>query len=870
MEDWKNIQKRYKTRELVGITCMVIFIFIGVIFDWNVLIKKNVLISIDDIESFSLTILQIQATVGTLIFTIIALITGNISDSYMGVPISDFYLNIKPWKLTQKILIFISLGLCVTGVITHSLGWYNIVFYLFIATFVAILLSILEIYSAFKGRNIQIKEIEAYVKYMLESNIDYEKKLNIYQNFVSDWKEEVTSQDKQSYEKYLQVFKKGMLALWEYKTEEGLLALEQQCYNVAYCLLWSEKTTVKERGIEFIQDVYDILWGIILKCITEDEQLLNQYKCEFPFFAEIHNELVQNMDELNVENVEKRLRFAHFADSIQRAAIWFKYETKENQSDKTTRNRRYQYDYSSEISELNSFARYLGYYLGKQQNKNNTINQRVWADVLSEGSFFSDYNIPEERRDTFLKVKVNTYFAYCYGMLVNGQENVVKQGLYLKGMKQVVKLSNKYQALLYIVVHCYIYYLSERESDDCVPEDIRQSAKNIWEDESVKGAFLEFLNMLSENADWLDLDILNQMYRIVDRFELFPKYESVKSMIIETVVSDYYMFLVSYMSHEFYMPGLLERNVDDMRAFRYVEDGSENRTKKLFGKLFRMTFIGNKSEERINTEVDLMYDNLEKMVKKKQKERYIRLAKEAQENYETQINEEEICKKIRNDATKSIKEKFAPILIENDEKNGIIKVPLLNLIAYTNSIGAKNNTDRRYSDMAGMFLFGIARFLYQRRVVEYKNRFDDFSDDKEFMEYLEANNLHILLGSQYILKNKDYKISADYKRFLEDYETIYTTLVQDGIALKKNSVQVCLHDISVSIHSPNIKEVNAEYDEKSRKYNYSIMSGLPIDFEEDELREFLYNNRKVINITAKISIQVNEKPCGTIFAGGRR
>lgn len=25
MEDWKNIQKRYKTREIVGITCMVIF-----------------------------------------------------------------------------------------------------------------------------------------------------------------------------------------------------------------------------------------------------------------------------------------------------------------------------------------------------------------------------------------------------------------------------------------------------------------------------------------------------------------------------------------------------------------------------------------------------------------------------------------------------------------------------------------------------------------------------------------------------------------------------------------------------------------------------------------------------------------------------
>ena len=74
---------------------------------------------------------------------------------------------------------------------------------------------------------------------------------------------------------------------------------------MAYCLLWSEKITVKERGIEFIQDVYETLWGIIHECIIENESIINQYKCEFSFFAEIHNELVQNMDELNVENVEK-------------------------------------------------------------------------------------------------------------------------------------------------------------------------------------------------------------------------------------------------------------------------------------------------------------------------------------------------------------------------------------------------------------------------------------------------------------------------------------------------------------------------------------------------------------------------------------
>lgn len=142
-------------------------------------------------------------------------------------------------------------------------------------------------------------------------------------------------------------------------------------------------------------------------------------------------------------------------------------------------------------------------------------------------------------------------------------------------------------------------------------------------------------------------------------------------------------------------------------------------------------------------------------------------------------------------------------------------------------------------------------FYIKGELLNLKREFDDFADDKEFMEYLAANNFHLLLGSQYILKNRDYRISAEYKRFLEDYETIYTTVLQDGIALRRNSIQVCLHDINVSIHSPSIKEENVEYDRETGKLYYPILNGLPIDFDEDELREFLYNNRKVINVTAK-------------------
>lgn len=135
----------------------------------------------------------------------------------------------------------------------------------------------------------------------------HEKKLIIYKDFVLDWKKLVDLQDKQSYEKFLEIFEKCMSVLWAYRTDEALASIEQQCYSISYCLLGSEKKALKEKGLEFVQEVYDVLWSFIYNCIAEKRPLLNQYKSEFPLFTEICSELIRSIDEMNVEEVEKRL-----------------------------------------------------------------------------------------------------------------------------------------------------------------------------------------------------------------------------------------------------------------------------------------------------------------------------------------------------------------------------------------------------------------------------------------------------------------------------------------------------------------------------------------------------------------------------------
>ena len=133
----------------------------------------------------------------------------------------------------------------------------------------------------------------------------------------------------------------------------------------------------------------------------------------------------------------------------------------------------------------------------------------------------------------------------------------------------------------------------------------------------------------------------------------------------------------------------------------------------MFTELFKMIYMENKVDEQIEAEVNLMYDSFEKAVKKKHKERRLRSAMESQANYET--NEEEIGKKIQRDIAHRLRERFAPILVENDDTDDVIIIDLLNISDYTDLVG-KRSIAGYYFDIDGAFLRGIERFLLNKRL----------------------------------------------------------------------------------------------------------------------------------------------------------
>lgn len=848
MSEWEKIREKYVRIEKIGIFAMVACFLIGIISDCSVVFGHR-LIMIEDINSFSLTVLQIQATVGTLTLTIITLITGNISDSNLGIYVTDYYMNIRPKWLKQKRIIYISLSFILVGVICFVLKLHNTVFFAFIGTLVAVVISIAELYSAFKGKNETDQEIEEYINNVLEREGNVKEKKSLFYKFIEEWKKESNTQDKESYEQHLGASKKFMETLYDVGRDEELKYIQQQCYRIAYCLLSSENKTSKERGIIFIQDIYEWLWS---KILDNPEAALN-YSESFSLLSDVSRELNEAIEDLEAEKIEKLFRFYNFFDFVHRTNIWLGEDKRD-------------------LSEVYFLARKMGYYLKKQKNIGNLINYAVWLQPFKRMFLFSTYNIPEERCEDYLNEQWRIYFDYCYGVMMYGMEDIVKQGLYCTSLNNLYRLEHKQETLLYLSVHCFVYYLAEREADSCVEESVRKSAKNLLYSEDTKKMFNNLLYMLSERPDFLTQDVPKELEKFLDRYELFPRYSSAKTMIMNNVVQDFYLFLILYIENEFYAPDLLERNIRGEFASTYLGDGAEQRIMNIFEQLYRIIHVGAKADvekynETIETKAALLYDHLRKTVVQKQKEHYIKIAKEEQESYNRSVDKEAVCKELEKKVTEKLKEKFSPILSEKNSSQ-MIEIPVLRLETYTRLVDV-NCIDGFYSHINGLFLEGIVRILKEKNVLEWKNRDSGISGDKEYLEYLKANDFKILAGSEAMLRSRSYQMSKEIREYLEKYETIYTPGMWGGIALRGNAVAVCLHNVQISVESATIEKSSAKYNQSTNKYQYAIINDIPLDFDEEELKEYLHNHRKKIAVNAIVSIQVNDKPVGTVFEKGR-
>lgn len=227
-----------------------------------------VIIKVENISEFSLALIQIQATIVTLMLSIIGILSGVLSDQYMGVSVSYYFLEIKPRPLTYKKIIYAEFILLGFSLIGYVFLLYNFLFSIFISSLILIVVSIVEMYEIFKGKKYVEDNIKEYInskfkiiedtmakeeKEVKKNTEEIKKDVDIAGEFVEHWKSIVSSQTTEEFEQYSMIFWKIFTFLLHNKKIDNINSYTE---SMALSLLQSESQSCKLRGMLFVNDVY--------------------------------------------------------------------------------------------------------------------------------------------------------------------------------------------------------------------------------------------------------------------------------------------------------------------------------------------------------------------------------------------------------------------------------------------------------------------------------------------------------------------------------------------------------------------------------------------------------------------------------------
>lgn len=523
MSEWIKTRRKVILTEIIAGCIMLVCILFGLCWQLH---SNSILgtLSKNINQDFAMVVLQIQATVDTLTISIIALISGSVSDSNMGIVFSDYYLNIRPLVFKQKRIIVSSLMLLAINIGFYIVNWYCMVLWVFAVTMALILMSINEIYLVFTGKGLAERETKDYVNYVLSKKCDYRKKYSICTGLVNDWKRIIPSQSRGNYEIYKEVFLNSVAELLYYGTQESLTGIKEICIEVEYCFLNSENSMVRENGIELLEEIYARFW----KYILENQNKIS-YQEPFNLFNELSSYVIDAIEEMSSEKVQKYVRWDGFIEGVQRITFWVGYD-----ADKS----------KIELGNTYNFARFAGYYLSQHYDEKYVL---YWKRILESSFWTYTANIPEKRIEDFLEARCIAKFNYIYGFIANGLDTLVIDSFFGGAMASIFQLEEKHEMLLGLLVHCFLYFISRRESEKAISQEMRICAEKIITNRDVKKIYRNFIDHLCMNSSCLGNDILNQMIKILSPYVQFNNH-SKGYMIIENVIQEYYMFIILYLS----------------------------------------------------------------------------------------------------------------------------------------------------------------------------------------------------------------------------------------------------------------------------------------------------------------------------------
>lgn len=801
---------------------MTIVMIVGFICDINHLY----LFRIDDINTLSLTIMQLQGTIGILVISIISFISGIIEESYYGVSICNYYLNIKPKKLTFKRLIFIVLILYLASIMAYVIHFYTVITCIFIITLVCVWISITHIYSTFTGKKELYDEIEKHILEQIklcDNSFD-----SLFIHFCDDWKRNIIMQDNLNYEKTVDVYKKFIIKICEEKNNDRIQLLQKHSTELCLSCLNTYNPIVQQRGICLLYNIYEVLNTQINGNSFDN--------IEFHLLWEIGEDIIEVMNGIDNRYIERtEITIYDFFYEI----LLFCVEMRKVNDTSS--------HYDDEIRILKKLSSSVGGYVHVQRLKGHIIKERYWVNFF-DIKLFTTETLDSSKMNLYSEEILEIYFSYFYGLIMNGEENIIVNAIFNRGINLNIGFENKYQIVFYLAIYTYLYYLGYEEN--ICSKNIRKCAKKILMNGDVRDSFINLQYMLYETMDneiW-NMDIYHLLNNILKKYELVNYYKPFKYTIIEDVILRFYFFVIASIAYAMDEDIVLKCVTIDL-AHAYLRSSSTSSLKNTFQNAYNAL----NNEKNKENHIDDYYDVFIKPLKNKYKMDKI----EEVNLIEKGFNKKQIERDIEENIRKAINDKLGVLLKCNKGKQ--IQIELIDYNFETKDLDGDLLNEIQ---ICNSFLSGITDFLKQNNYLNVKNRQEQSLNNMELISYLQDNNYDLIIGRKNIISPRTYENKKLLDDYLKKYYYFNHNINAAFVAINTKNVKLEIKDIDISINSCELK-IDKYYDEDTENYIYSDDG--EIEFTKEELDNYLSKKNKNVKIVINILIECEKEKVGTIF-----
>ena len=434
-------------------------------------------------------------------------------------------------------------------------------------------------------------------------------------------------------------------------------------------------------------------------------------------------------------------------------------------------------------------------------------------------------------------------------------------------------------------VHAFIYYMTMREEEECVGSELQEQAKMFWKENAA--TYNNFIRFHPE-IKTLWIDNLDAEYRkvcnavpgkrrsgwIKDILRSFDfKDSSTESglLILPEAVADFCLFSIID-NNEVCENSLLwmqdqYHNVSDFIGYIQT-DNKENLKHEIHNYVsFMMEGSSEKNkeiEDRINARSNRIFEQLVVNLSSLYKAKKIKEVREQEAEYLKKLDTINNKKgSWKAEILKTIADKFGKdIDLWGEGEKIYCSVKLFYFPTYTDSVENGLNESHKENVVANLIDNYIKLLLAEGHLD--KKAHSDFKGDQDYIRYLHKKQFSWLIGSEFLLMNQDYRMSEKFREATKDYRWIKSNGGQYAMAVRKESLRFYLKGLTVSIRQavPQDESVKTQ----GAFSEYEPIQDVPLKFKEEELMQYIGQEKKVIEITAKIAVDVyGDKPIGIYF-----